>query len=162
MTENTEVKTERENILQLVSFRIGVEIFGVDILKVQEINRTMNITAVPNAPTYVEGVVNLRGRVIPIVSLRQRLNLEKIDHNNRTRIVVVELDNKTIGFVVDEVSEVLRIPENIVEPPPKMVAGIGSEYITGVAKLDDGLLILLELNEILTAKEVQLLETTTN
>jgi purine-binding chemotaxis protein CheW len=133
----------------LVSFKIGAEEFGVDILKVQEINKMTQITKVPNAPDFVEGVINLRGRVIPIIDLRTRLGLEKIDHTKDTRIIVVELDGKTVGFIVDAVNEVLRIPANITEKPPELVAGIDADYITAVGKLEDRLLILLDLNKIL-------------
>ena len=142
-------KTEMSDLLQLVSFKIGAEEFGVDILKVQEINKMTSITKVPNAPDFVEGVINLRGRVIPIIDLRTRLGLEKIEHTKDTRIIVVELDGKTVGFIVDAVNEVLRIPAGITEKPPELVAGIESDYITAVGKLEDRLLILLDLDKVL-------------
>lgn len=142
-----------DEILQLVSFKIGDEEFGVEILKVQEINRMLSITKVPNAPSFVEGVVNLRGKVIPIIDLRSRLNMEKKESDSKTRIVVVEIDGKIVGFIVDEVSEVLRIPRNITEPPPAVVAGIDSDYITAVGKLEDRLLILLDLDKVLKSDE---------
>jgi purine-binding chemotaxis protein CheW len=147
--EVVNTKTEITDLLQLVSFKIGAEEFGVDILKVQEINKMTQITKVPNAPDFVEGVINLRGRVIPIIDLRTRLGLEKIDHTKDTRIIVVELDGKTVGFIVDAVNEVLRIPANITEKPPELVAGIDADYITAVGKLEDRLLILLDLDKIL-------------
>ncbi|NOX18980.1 MAG: purine-binding chemotaxis protein CheW [Chlorobi bacterium] len=146
---------ELEDIIQLVSFKIGNEEFGVDILKVQEINRMMEITTVPNAPTFVEGVVNLRGRIIPVIDLRTRLGMIKVDHSIKTRIIVVELVDKTVGFIVDEVNEVLRIPRSITEPPPEMVAGIEANYLTAVAKLEDRLLILLDLEKILDSDEAE-------
>jgi len=142
-----------DEILQLVSFKIGEEEFGVEILKVQEINRMLSITKVPNAPSFVEGVVNLRGKVIPIIDLRSRLNMEKKESDSKTRIVVVEIDGKIVGFIVDEVSEVLRIPRNITEAPPAVVAGIDSDYITAVGKLEDRLLILLDLDKVLKSDE---------
>lgn len=152
--------SEVENkIIQLVSFKLGKEEFGVDILKVQEINRMLEITEMPNSPDFVEGIVNLRGRIIPVIDLKKRLNMPVKEHNNSTRIIVVELNGKTIGFIVDEVSEVLRIESNITEPPPDMVAGIESDYITAVAKLDDRLLILLDLNKVLTNEEEKELQT---
>jgi purine-binding chemotaxis protein CheW len=147
--EVVNAKTEITDLLQLVSFKIGAEEFGVDILKVQEINKMTQITKVPNAPDFVEGVINLRGRVIPIIDLRTRLGLEKIEHTKDTRIIVVELDGKTVGFIVDAVNEVLRIPANITEKPPELVAGIDADYITAVGKLEDRLLILLDLDRIL-------------
>lgn len=162
MSETKEQKHESSELLQLVSFKIGNEEFGVDILKVQEINRMMQITKVPNAPDFVDGVINLRGRIIPIIDLRIRLGMEKKEHDKSTRIVVVELEGKTVGFIVDEVSEVLRIPMSITEPPPPMVAGINADYITAVGKLEDRLLILLDMEKILSEKEKEELERAKN
>ncbi|MBN1301020.1 MAG: purine-binding chemotaxis protein CheW [Melioribacteraceae bacterium] len=147
-------KTENlENILQLVTFKINCEEFGIDIFKVREINKMMQITKVPNAPYYVEGVVNLRGKVIPVIDLRLRLGMERKEYNNQTRIVVAELADKHLGFVVDEVNEVLRIPEEIIETPPEIVSGIDSDYITAVAKLEERLLILLDINKLVNIEQ---------
>jgi purine-binding chemotaxis protein CheW len=120
---------------------------------VQEINKMMNITRIPNAPAFIEGVINLRGKIIPIVDLRKRLGFREQPYDKSTRIIVVELEGLVLGFIVDSVSEVLRIPGNTIEPPPSMVAGIESEYIEGVGKLDDRLLILLELKKIFSSPE---------
>lgn len=147
-------KQETGELLQLVSFKVGNEEFGVDILKVQEINKMTVITKVPNSPEFVEGVINLRGRVIPIIDLRKRLGMPEKEHDKNTRIVVVELASKTVGFVVDAVSEVLRISKDITEKPPELVAGVDSEYITSVAKLDDRLLILLDLERVLNKEQI--------
>lgn len=146
-------KRQDVELLQLVTFSIGDEEFGVDILKVQEIIRTMEITKVPRAPAFVEGVINLRGKVIPIIDLRKRFGLQTRGHDKNTRIIVIEINNMIVGFVVDSVSEVLRIPASTVEPPPPMVAGLESEYISGVGKLEDRLLILLDLNRLLSREE---------
>jgi purine-binding chemotaxis protein CheW len=140
-------------ILQLVSFGIGEEEFGVDILEVQEIIRMINVTNVPNSPEFVEGVINLRGRVIPVIDLRTRLGMVKLEHGKDTRIVVVEISGKTIGFIVDSVSEVLRIPRSITEPPPPLTTGINAEYITAIGKLENRLIILLDLEKILKEEE---------
>jgi purine-binding chemotaxis protein CheW len=154
MTETSDSKTKThagvggDELLQLVSFKIGEEEFGVDILKVQEINRMLEVTRVPNAPEYVDGVINLRGKVIPIIDLRRRFGMERKEKDKNTRIVVVELSGKVVGFVVDGVSEVLRIPKSVTEPPPAIVAGIEAEYITAVGKLEDRLLILLDLEKV--------------
>lgn len=152
-------KTEQE-LLQLVSFQLGEEEFGVDILKVQEINRMLEITKVPNSPVFVDGVINLRGKVIPILNLRQKFNLERKEIDKQTRIVVVDIDGKVVGLVVDAVSEVLRLPSDTVEPPPPMVSGVDSEYINGVGKLENRLLILLDLNKLLTTEEKEMLNQT--
>ena len=139
-----------DNLLQLVTFRIGEEEFGVDILSVQEIIRLMQITMVPHAAAFIEGVINLRGKVIPVVNMRTRFNLPAVEHDGNTRIVVMEFNQKIVGFLVDGVSEVLRIPASTVEPAPPVVCGIGSEYIRGVGKLEDRLLILLDLDTLLS------------
>jgi purine-binding chemotaxis protein CheW len=151
MTEqqNTNSTGAVNELLQLVSFKIGDEEFGVDILKVQEINRMLDVTQVPNAPPYVDGVINLRGKVIPIMDLRSRFGMARRERDKNSRIVVVELNGKIVGFVVDSVNEVLRIPKSVTEPPPSLVAGINTEYITAVGKLDDRLLILLDLDKVL-------------
>jgi purine-binding chemotaxis protein CheW len=141
--------TVSDELLQLVSFKIGEEEFGVDILKVQEINRMIEVTRVPNAPDYVEGVVNLRGKVIPVVDLRKRLGMTSKEKDKNTRIIIVELSGKTVGFVVDAVREVLRIPKSVTEAPPALTAGTNAEYITAVGKLDDRLLTLLDLEKVL-------------
>ena len=146
-----------DELLQLVTFSIGEEEFGVDILKVQEIIRTMEITKVPRAQDFVEGVINLRGKVIPIVDLRRRFGFSSKAHDKHTRIIVIEINNMIVGFVVDSVSEVLRIPAATVEPPPPVVAGVESEYISGVGKLQDRLLILLDLDKLLSSEDMEAL-----
>jgi len=150
-------QAKSEELIQLVSFTIGDEEFGVDILKVQEINRMLAVTRVPNSPEYIDGVINLRGKVIPIIDLRRRFQMERREHDKNTRIVVVELSGKVVGFVVDAVSEVMRIPKSVTEPPPPIVAGIDAEYITAVAKLEDRLLILLDLEKVLVNDEKEVL-----
>ena len=155
MTETVDIKGKakagmgNDELVQLVSFKIGEEEFGVDILKVQEINRMLAVTRVPNAPEYVNGVINLRGKVIPIIDLRRRFGMERREHDKNTRIIVVELSGKVVGFVVDAVNEVLRIPKGVTEPPPPIVSGVDADYITAVGKLDDRLLILLDLEKVL-------------
>lgn len=153
MTDIEKQKRESTELLQLVSFMIGNEEFGVDILLIQEIIRMLQITKVPNAPSYVDGVVNLRGKIIPVIDLRSKMGMQRKEHDSNTRIIVVEVTGKTVGFIVDSVTEVLRIPADITEPPPSMVAGINSEFIKSVGKLDDRLLILIDLEKILSGKE---------
>ena len=154
--DETQKKQDAE-LIQLVTFSIGEEEFGVDILKVQEIIRIMEITKVPKAPQFVEGVINLRGNVIPVIDLRKRFGLETREHDSQTRIIVIEINKMIVGFVVDSVSEVLRIPENTVEPPPPVVSGLESEYISGVGKLEDRLLIMLDLDRLLSSEEQEVL-----
>ena len=142
-------KAEGESLLQLVSFKISDEEFGVDILKVQEIIRMLAVTRMPNALPYVEGVINLRGKVIPVVDLRKRFGMEAKEHDKNTRVIVMELSGSVVGFVADAVSEVLRIPSNVTEPPPSVSSGVDVEYITAVGKLDDRLLTLIDLEKVL-------------
>lgn len=158
--DHTSTHTVREQdgeLLHIVSFRVGSEEFGVDILQVREIIRMTGITRVPNAPEFVEGVINLRGRVVPVLELRRKLGMPHLEPDKNTRIVIVELENKTVGFIVDAVSEVLRIPRSVVEPPPSIAAGINAEFITAVGKLEDRLLILLDLKKTLSLPEADAL-----
>lgn len=154
MTAEKKAKGE----LQVVSFNLGNEEFGVDILMVQEINRMLNITKLPQSPEFVEGVINLRGRVIPVINLRKRFGLPAKENDKQTRIVVVNIQSKILGLIVDSVSEVLRLPTDTIEPAPPMVSGSESEYIRGVGKLGDKLLILLDLNKLLSSQEKAMLD----
>lgn len=158
-TATVEKKEAEEKLLQLVTFCLDNEEFAIDILKVQEINRMMEITKVPKSPDFVEGVINLRGKVIPIVDLRKRFGLEIAEYTKKTRIVVVDIEGKIVGLIVDSVSEVLRLPSDTIEPTPFMVTDINSEYIQGVGKLEDRLLILLNLNNLFSKREGKELKT---
>ena len=137
-----------EDFLQMVSFVIGTEEYAVDILGVQEIIRMVEVTRVPKAPQYVEGVINLRGKVIPIVDLRLRFGLSSAEPTKETRIIVVDMSRIIIGMIVDSVSEVLRVPSNLIEPPPGGRQG-ASEFTRGVGKIDNRLLIFLDLDRLL-------------
>jgi len=146
-------------VVQVVSFRLGGEEYGVDIAQVQEIIRMVEVTRVPRAPHFMEGVINLRGQLIPIIDLRTRFGMAWIDPTKSTRIVVTEIGNKRVGIVVDAVSEVLNIPIENVEDAPEMVAGVGTEYIQGVGKLGERLIIMLDLTMVISTEEKQALET---
>jgi len=139
-----------EEALQLVSFSLGEEEFGIDILSVQEINRVSAITRVPNAPKYVVGVINLRGKIIPIVDLRKRFSMPSVTVTEHSRIIVVEIEHRVVGFLVDSVRHVLNIPKSIIEPTPPMVGDNKSEYINGIVRLDGTLLTLLDIDKILS------------
>lgn len=149
---NTSTATDI-NIKGLVTFKIDNEEFGIDILSVETIIRMTEITKVPKAPEYVEGVINLRGSIIPIIDFRKRFNLKPREDGKNTRIIVANIDNKQMGFIVDSVSEVLRLPVSLIEPPPAIVAGIEAEYIEGVGKLDDRLLILINIEKLFSISE---------
>jgi purine-binding chemotaxis protein CheW len=141
-----------EKLLQLVSFHLGGEEYGMEILRVQEIIRMMDLTRVPNSPDFVEGVINLRGKVIPVIGLRQRFGLGHKEHDKQTRIVVVEVSGTVVGFVVDAVNEVLRIPADTVEPPPRLTK-LDRELVSGVGKLENRLLLMLDVEKLLSQSE---------
>jgi purine-binding chemotaxis protein CheW len=141
--------------LQVVGFRIGRETFGLPISIVREIVRVPEITFVPNAPDYIEGVINLRGRIIPIVDLRKRFGEKLSEPSKKNRIVVVELETRAIGLIVNSASEVLRIPPSEIEEPHNVFKEGELNYITGVGKLNGRLVILLDLNRILQRGELQ-------
>ncbi|MDB5069964.1 MAG: cheW [Candidatus Eremiobacteraeota bacterium] len=139
--------------IQVVSFKLGSEEYGVDIAQVQEINRMVAVTHVPRAPQFMEGVINLRGQLIPIIDLRARFGMPRAEHTKNTRIVVTEIGTKRVGMVVDSVSEVLRLDVAQIEPAPEMITGVDTEYIRGVGKIEDRLIILLDLAKIITGSE---------
>ncbi|HLH25601.1 MAG TPA: chemotaxis protein CheW [Chloroflexota bacterium] len=145
--------TERDGEEQVVVLELAGEAYGVEIERVQEIIRMQSITRVPNGPAGVEGVTNLRGRVIPVLDLRQRFGLAQTPPTRQSRIVVAELGEHAVGLVVDGVSEVLRVPTDAVEPPSALVTGADSLYLRGVAKIDERLVLLLDLARLLSDHE---------
>ncbi|MEM0982850.1 MAG: chemotaxis protein CheW [Planctomycetota bacterium] len=144
-----------EDQLQLVTFEVNGEEFAVDILAVQEINRMLDLTRVPQSPPEIEGVINLRGRIIPVMDLRTRFNMPPAERDDNNRIVVVEIRGRVIGFVVDKVHEVLRISSSIVDTAPDMVTSVDTDFIDGVGKLEDRLLILLNLGRMISAEDLE-------
>jgi purine-binding chemotaxis protein CheW len=141
--------------LQLVTFTIG-EQYGVPISQVQEIIRVGNITRVPNSLPYMEGVINLRGRVLPVLNLRKRLKLPEKDISQESRIVVVEASTKVIGLLVDSVSHVIKVSPEVVERAPEEVLEVDSDYITGVCKLQNGLVILIDLERLIRRENIEI------
>lgn len=161
MNVETTISSTTESLLQLVTFKVAEEEYGVDILSVQEIIRHTGITKVPSAPAFVEGILNLRGKVIPIVDMRKRFGLVSKEPDPQTRIVVFALESGVIGCLVDSVSEVLRLPASMVDAAPAVVSGVDSKYIRGVGRLgserDGRLLILLDSGQMLTVEEMDAL-----
>ncbi len=153
MDERTLTKAANDKLDQLISFAIGDEDYGVDIQTVKEVIRHREITRLPKAPAFVKGVINLRGDVIPIMDLRERFNMEQQEYTSMTRVIVVEVDGRSIGMVVDSVSHVIRIDESQIVPPPPCVGKISEEYIRGVGKVGEKLIVLLHITKILTAEE---------
>jgi purine-binding chemotaxis protein CheW len=144
---------------QLVVFALANEQYGVNISAVESIIKLQPITGVPHAPDFVEGVTNLRGTVLPVIDLRKRFSLPAEDATRETRIVVVEMDGETVGMVVDAVLEVLRVPEEAIEPPSPIVTTVDSAFIKGIAKVDERLIILLDLGQVLSVEEKADLQT---
>lgn len=142
-----------EELSQLISFIVGDEEYGLDILRVKEVIRIREITRLPRAPSFVKGIINLRGDVIPIIDLRDKFDLEHLDYTSMTRVIVVDVDERLVGMVVDAASQVVRIPTDRIEPPPPIAGGLSAEFIRGVGKLDERLIILLDIDRILSTQE---------
>ena len=147
-----------EKELQVVGFRIGEETFGVRIGSVREIVRVPEITTVPNAQETIEGVINLRGKIIPVLDLRKRFGQAEIIADKKNRILVVELESKLVGLIVNSASEVLKIPPSEIESPGSVFADGESSYVTGVGKLKGRLIILLDIGKLLHRPEFKKLE----
>jgi len=141
--------------LQIVGFRVGSETFGVPIQSVHEIVRMMDITSVPDAPVYIEGVINLRGKIIPVIDLRKRFGEKEIKSSKKNRILVAEVGTKMVGLVVDSASEVLKMPPSDIDPPPNIFEDGALNYVTGVGKLNGRLIILVELSKIMQRGELR-------
>lgn len=146
-----------QELVQLVSFHLDNEEYGVEVLKVREIIRMINITHMPNTPHYVEGIINLRGKVIPIISMRKRFGLMDIEVDSHTRVIIMDVSGELLGFTVDAVSEVIRVSASEVQPAPSVAAGgIGQEYIEGVINHGERLLVLLNLDMMFSSEEKEL------
>jgi len=136
-----------------LTFKLADEEYGVEILKVREINGVMDITAVPQMPSFMKGVINLRGKVIPVIDLRRRFGIEEIEHTEQTCIIVVDV-GKEIGIITDTVSEVLDIPGANIEPPPSMGGSVDTSFILGMGKVGEAVKILLDIDKVLTNEEL--------
>lgn len=141
--------TYSSNEVQLVAFKLGREEYGIDILQVQEIKKMTDITRVPHTPEYIKGVINLRGSVLPVIDLKTRLDLVEQDYTDDTRIIIVKVDEIAVGMIVDAVSEVMAIDQEQIEVSQEAVGGVSTNYISGVGKLENRLMILLNLEAII-------------
>jgi len=148
-------ETKSNELIQLVSFMLADEEYGVEVLKVREIIRMPSITKMPNMPQYIEGIINLRGVVIPIVSMRKRFNLAESENSSHTRIIIMDVAGSLTGFIVDAVSEVIRIRSSEIQPPPNMVitGSVGQEIITGVFNHAERLLIIIDTGRMFSDDE---------
>ena len=162
ITQNTLVEetgnSETTGSMQLVSFSLADEVYGIEITKIRETILMGEITRIPQTPHYVKGLINLRSTVIPVIDLRARFGLAENELTDDSRIMVLHLGTKTIGIIVDAVSEVLRVAQDQIAPPPPTVAGLGREYLTGLVKLEEQLLILLDIDKILGKEEIDFAE----
>ncbi len=148
--------------LSFVTFKISNELYGINIMEVNEIIKLTEITSIPNAPEFVEGVITLRGEIIPIVDLGKRFNFPKKEFTEDEEllrgIIIINVEDMTIGIIIDQVNRVINITREQIQPPPQIIAGIGAEYIQGVVKLEDStLLVILNINKLFSKKELMLL-----
>ncbi|OQA66413.1 MAG: purine-binding chemotaxis protein [Candidatus Diapherotrites archaeon ADurb.Bin253] len=144
--------------LQVVVFALDNSYYGVHILKVQEIIKMTEITKLPNTPNFIEGVVNLRGKIIPVMDLRKRFGLESIKIDDSWKILILKDEEMQFGVMVDQISEVEKVPVSIIEVPPKVVSGVNGKFINGIAKTEKKLLILLDIDKILNEEEQNMLK----
>ncbi len=150
---------ESEALLQLVTFQLSEELYGIDIMDVKEIVTLQEIRAIPNAPSFVEGLYNLRGEIIPIINLHKRFHLKRAqlgdDEALLSGFIIIDLGGMKLGVIIDKVERVISIDYKEIQPPPQMITGIGAEYIQGVANQKNGYLIILDIRKLFNAKELQ-------
>jgi purine-binding chemotaxis protein CheW len=144
---------------QLVTFQLGEELYGINIMDVKEIVRVQEIRAIPNAPGYVEGIFNLRSEIIPIINLHKRFHLKKIVVSEEDELlsgfVIIDIDGMKLGVIIDRISRVVAVEKEEIKPPPQMVSGIGAEYIQGVVRQEDSYLIILNIRSLFNPRELQ-------
>lgn len=148
-----------ESQFQLVTFHLGDELYGVNIMDVKEIVKIQPVRFIPNAPYYVEGIINLRGEIIPIIALHKRFNIKSVPKTEDDEIeggfIILNIDNNKIGIIIDKVARVVSVKGEEVKEPPQMLSGIGTEYIEGVIREENGYLIMLNIRKVFNAKELQ-------
>lgn len=148
-----------ESQFQLVTFHLGDELYGVNIMDVKEIVKIQPVRFIPNAPYYVEGIINLRGEIIPIIALHKRFNIKSVPKTEDDEIeggfIILNIDNNKIGIIIDKVARVVSVKGEEVKDPPQMLSGIGTEYIEGVIREENGYLIMLNIRKVFNAKELQ-------
>jgi purine-binding chemotaxis protein CheW len=148
-----EAEMVTSEMLQFVTFRLAAEKYGVNILKVQEINNLKDFAKIPHAPGFVEGAINLRGKVIPVLNLRKKFCIDEKALDDYSKIVIMNVRGHIMGILVDSVSDVLRIPQSVIMPPPPVSSEVSADFIQGIAKLDQGLVIILDMDRLLGREE---------
>lgn len=150
---------EKDGQFQLVTFQIGEELYGIDIMDVKEIVRVQDVRPIPNAPSYVEGIFNLRGDIIPIINLHRRFHLKKSAVGEEDELlsgfIIIDIGGMKLGVIIDRVARVVGVEMKDVQPPPQMITGIGAEYIQGVVRQEKGYLIILDIKKLFDPKELQ-------
>lgn len=150
---------EQENQLQLVTFKLGNETYGIDIMDVKEIQRLQETRPIPNAPFYVEGIFKLRNDIIPVVNLHKRFHIKKAETSEEdailSGIIILDIEGMRIGIIIDRVARVVTVDYDQIQPPPQILSGIGAEYIQGVVRQEEGYLIILNIRKLFSTKELQ-------
>lgn len=150
---------EKDNQKQLVTFQLGNEQYGIDIMEVNEIWKVEAIRAIPNAPSYVEGIFDLRGDIVPVINLHRRFHIKKIQMSEEDELlsgsIIININNTKIGIIIDKVLRVVSVDFDQIQPPPQMLTGIGAEYIQGVVPGEEGYLIILDIHRLFDPKELQ-------
>jgi purine-binding chemotaxis protein CheW len=143
---------------QYVIFKLGSEEYGIDIMNVREITEYKETTKIPNAPYFIDGVINLRESIVPVINLKKRFSLEETDIKENSRVIIVSMKEKQMGFIVDEASQVITLKEEDIDNPPDIIAGVDRKYIVGIGKVDEKIIILLDLVAVFSAEEKREIE----
>lgn len=151
--DNNNQDNNNNNLGSLVTFRVGKSEYAINIMQAREIIKMEKITIIPNSPSFIEGVINLRGNIIPVIDLKKRFGLEEVQGEVNTGIIIVKIEDMDMGIIIDSVSKVISIPKSDIEPPPPVLSGIQQKYIKGVAKVDEKLLVVLDLDNMLSVQD---------
>lgn len=155
--------SDQRNDVQLVTFQLGAELYGIDIMQVKSIEETKEVRPIPNSPNYVEGIFNLRGEIIPVINLHRRFHLKRAELGEEEELLsgflIIRIDGMHVAIIIDKVSRVLSVTGEDIQQPPQMLSGIGAEYIEGVVHRDEGYLIILDINRLFNLRELAALET---
>ena len=154
------VASQKAAAAEFLTFRLGAEEYGIDILRVQEIRSYEEPTRIANAPTFIKGVVNLRGVIVPVVDLRIKLNCEKVEYNGFTVVIVLNVHGRVVGAVVDSVSDVLELSSELIKPAPEMNSTVDTGFITGIASVGERMLILMDIEALMSSADMGLMDTT--
>jgi purine-binding chemotaxis protein CheW len=157
------MEKEKEKQIQVVTFQLGKEVYAIDIMEIKQIVNMQDVREIPNAPPYVEGILNLRGTVTPIINLHKRFVLIKPEMSDEDKLlsgfIILEINNMTLGVIIDKILRVISLDVELIQPPPQMISGIGVEYIQGVVNIEGNYIIILNIERLFNPKELQQLST---